>query len=386
MEHELSHIRKAMYPCMDPSCHYPPFPTAQAMKAHAKAHHEVPAPRKSIRRPVPRTSTSLPLVEPLIEKLSRNASSASKETLDKTVSPMDLVASTEIPRRSSGWIPGPGRVKKPVVWPYLENFDNILDKTPSLPPSISPASTDFTTIGPLPLALSYLSDDDPASPPPAGSKRLDELASGMKRSEKANGLFYDKPPYRLPELLFQRGEDKAFSSSMASHTDEVESDEIEKPWEHDPAILDVSQNSGAEQSRWTAQSSQSFKATETNPLHPAGTGIDSEPSELSDNHHYPSGSSWDRWILPPEVQGSDDPSGKMAPSSWRDAEISAPHLESPPENVEQPNHSVQDYQMQLMLLEQQKKQRAILLQTSDTAGPGSIQQSDMLPNIFAYIP
>lgn len=375
MEHELNHVRKAMYPCMDPSCHYPPFPTAQAMKAHAKAHHEVPAPRKTIRRPIPSTSTSLPRPSTPIKDLFRDASSVSRKNSDNTLSPLDPVSSTATPPRPSNPEWDLSWLKRPDPW--HETFDYDFDEEPTLLAHMSPASADLMTLEPLPPLLGFQPDDDLASPPPADPKRVDELASGKRRGKTANGLSYDEPSYRLPEPLFQRGEYNPFSSSMASHIDGLESDEIEKPWEHVPMIIDVSQNLGAEQPRWTEQSSQSFKASETNPLHPSGMDIDSEPSQISSNHHYPPSGSMDGWSVPPEEPASfHDPSGKMASSSWRDAEISAPQ-----EIVEQPDLPVQDYQMQLMLLEQQEKKRAtILAQKSDTAGPGSIQQSDTPPN------
>lgn len=50
MEHELSHVRRSLYSCTDATCQYPPFFTAQALRAHAKQRHGVPSPRKSIRR------------------------------------------------------------------------------------------------------------------------------------------------------------------------------------------------------------------------------------------------------------------------------------------------------------------------------------------------
>lgn len=70
----------------------------------------------------------------------------------------------------------------------------------------------------------------------------------------------------------------------------------------------------------------------------------------------------------------------MTQSLWRNGEIPDPHPESRSENVEQSNLPVQDYQLQLMLLEQQKKKRAMMLaQESYTARPGFIQTSDTTP-------
>lgn len=68
-----------------------------------------------------------------------------------------------------------------------------------------------------------------------------------------------------------------------------------------------------------------------------------------------------------------EPYGKTAQGSWRSAEASAPHPESAPQNQDQSYHSVQEYQMELMLLEYQKKKRAMMNpRMSDTAEPGSI--------------
>lgn len=87
---------------------------------------------------------------------------------------------------------------------------------------------------------------------------------------------------------------------------------------------------------------------------------------------YPSG----RRRQPPLI----DSSGSMTQSLWRNREISGSHPESRSENVEQSNLPVQDYQMQLMLLEQQKKKRAMMLaQESDTARPGFTQTLDTTP-------
>lgn len=70
----------------------------------------------------------------------------------------------------------------------------------------------------------------------------------------------------------------------------------------------------------------------------------------------------------------------MTQSLWRNREMPDPHPESRSENVAQSNLPVQDYQVQLMLLEQQKKKRAMMLaQESDTARPGFIQTSDTTP-------
>lgn len=214
IEHESSHVRKKLFPCIDPSCYYPPFLTAQALKAHTKKYHGAPIPRTTIRRPSSRTSTPRSRISPPIKQLSRNTSSIPEQTLEETVSLLDILRNRE----------------------------------------------------------------------------MDEAPGGMKRS--------NEPPYRLPNQVIQSDESKAFSSSAASIFQNEETEGV--AWDNFLPIPSVSQGWEADLARWTEPSTQTFRASQSNFVHPAGHDIDSEPRQVSSNPHYPSFGNIDWQIEPPD--------------------------------------------------------------------------------------
>lgn len=97
LEHECSHVRKNLFPCIDPSCYYPPFLTVQALKAHTKTHHDVPIPRKYIRKPRPRSSVANPGSGHPFRQSPKISYSTSQQPLVETVSPIDLTMESKLP-------------------------------------------------------------------------------------------------------------------------------------------------------------------------------------------------------------------------------------------------------------------------------------------------
>lgn len=132
MEHELSHVRKSLFPCVKPSCDYPPFWTAKALKAHAKKHHDVDIPRKLIRRPESGPGMPLSRPPPTIRQASKSSPSTSEKLLDKSVSPTGPAATTRhlaLSKHSS-----PGAVRTLAVQNLLNDISSL--STSPIPPKI----------------------------------------------------------------------------------------------------------------------------------------------------------------------------------------------------------------------------------------------------------
>lgn len=297
IEHESSHVRKNLFPCIDPSCYYPPFLTAQALKAHTKKYHGAPIPRTTIRRPSSRNSTPRSRISPPIKQLPRNTSSVPEQALEETVSLLDILRNRETQRLADQSELRPWLQKTDSSWvekltqgPHFGDFENDYDGTPSQLFSTLATSAVSKKPESRASALSFLLNDDPAPSPPAAPKKANEAPGGMKRS--------NEPTYRLPDQVIQRDESKAFSSSVASIYQNEETEGV--AWDDFFPLQSVSQDWEADLARWAEPPSQTFRASQSNFLHPAGHSIDSEPRQVSSNPHYPSFGNIDWQIEPPD--------------------------------------------------------------------------------------